>query len=145
MLIQGPDVLAWWLHSGRKQSIDIRREQFFLQGIASWWLVNCTDGFVQWHMAAFLQQIDHIADIDVSKLTHQDLQKRQRQMSDALEKLEEAKQMCDIIFKKKNVTDGNVTIPAKRMKDLGVFLMKARSLVDIAHKMIHEVLCLLKN
>ena len=145
MSIQGPKVLAWWFNTGKKQSIDIRREQFFLQGIASWWLANCANGFVKWHMADFLKQIEHIADIDISTLTTQDLQKKQRQISDAIEKLEEANEMCKIVFQKKNVSDGNVKIPKKRLNDLGVFLLKARSLVDIAHGMIHQVLCILKN
>ena len=145
MSVQGPEVLTWWLNSGRRQSIDIRREQLFLQGIASWWLVNCANGFVKWHMADFLNQVEHIADIDITTLTKEDLQKKQRQMSDAIDKLEEANDMCKIVFQKENVSDGNVTIPTKRLNDLGVFLIKARSLVDIAHTMIHQVLCLIKN
>ena len=96
-------------------------------------------------MADFLKQIEHIADIDISTLTTQDLQKKQRQISDAIDKLEEANEMCKIVFQKKNVSDGNVKIPEKRLNDLGVFLLKARSLVDIAHGMIHQVLCILKN
>ena len=142
MNFQGPKIFSWWYKNGKSQSTSVKRDQLFLQGLASWWLENGTNGFVKWHMANFLDQIDELAEFDLSKITTNDLLQRKIRLYEALSNLEGANEICKDIFKKKVVTDGNITVPEKRKNDLGMFLVRAQTLYKTASNMVDEILCL---
>ena len=139
----GNRLIQWWFSTGQQTVKRMKIDRLFLEAIATWWLENSPKGFVGYHMSSFLDVVDAISDLEYDSMTKEHLIHSQNKIQMALEKLQEANNMCRIIFQKKYVTDGDVAIPCERKQDLGIFLVRATNLAKQADTFVEEILRLI--